>query len=213
MVDNYFCYLCQPWAATWTWGQWGDGDCSIDMPDHPQAFLSPCLWISWFTEGIAQNFMTLFLNTNSAASVSYLCDHDDILAISSLFSYHFASVLADSASHRLVKSSSSATSKTQPCKFCLDFFKKYLLVLKGAHLKTINTKFQLLTAEGSIFLVMGMRCESCIRFLLLYRVWFCLNMVNACAFINYKFLLAIFILRQKPGMGRQIFSHSFPALW
>lgn len=86
----------------------------------------------------------------------------------------------------------------------------YLLVLKGAHLKTINTKFQLLTAEGSIFLLMGMRCESCIRLLLLYRVWICLNMVNACAFINCnKFLLAIFICRQKPEMGRQIFSQ-FP---
>lgn len=90
----------------------------------------------------------------------------------------------------------------------------YLLILKGAHLKTINTRFQLLTAEGSTFLVMGMRCESCIRLLLLYGVWFCLNMVNACAFINCnKFLLAIFIRRQKPKMGRQIVSHSFPVRW
>lgn len=48
--------------------------------------------------------MTLFLNTNPAASISYLCGHDNVLAISSLFFYHFASVLADFASHSLVES-------------------------------------------------------------------------------------------------------------
>lgn len=39
----------------------------------------------------------------------------------------------------------------------------YLFILNGAHLKTINTRFQLQTAEGSIFLVTGMCAHGDVR--------------------------------------------------
>lgn len=49
----------------------------------------------------------IFLNTSLTASISYLCGHDKVMAISRPFSYktyHFAYVLADFAYHRLVES-------------------------------------------------------------------------------------------------------------